>query len=112
MEKRKCLPLHRFELRPLGRPARSQSLYRLRYMQSTASNDELQEIWKEAVVALVPPEEDNTPRAPCAAGMCTACSSRSNPRLLCTVEATSAGKSGIAPTCPCSRRVTAGGTFN
>jgi hypothetical protein len=31
MEKRKILPLPRLELRPLGRPARSPSLYRLRY---------------------------------------------------------------------------------
>jgi hypothetical protein len=31
MEKRKFLPLPRLELRPLGHPARSQSLYRLYY---------------------------------------------------------------------------------
>jgi hypothetical protein len=31
MEKRKFLNLRRLELRPLGRPARSQSLYRLRF---------------------------------------------------------------------------------
>jgi hypothetical protein len=31
VEKRKCLPLPGLELRPLSRPARSQSLYRLRY---------------------------------------------------------------------------------
>jgi hypothetical protein len=31
VEKRKFLTLPRLELRPLGRPARSQSLYRLRY---------------------------------------------------------------------------------
>jgi hypothetical protein len=31
VEKRKFLPLPRLELRPLRRPARSQSLYRLRY---------------------------------------------------------------------------------
>jgi hypothetical protein len=31
VEKRKVLPLTGLELRPLGRPARSQSLYRLRY---------------------------------------------------------------------------------
>jgi hypothetical protein len=30
-ERRKILPLQVFELRPVGRPARSQSLYRLRY---------------------------------------------------------------------------------
>jgi hypothetical protein len=31
VEKRKFLPLPGLEIRPLGRPARSQSLYRLRY---------------------------------------------------------------------------------
>jgi hypothetical protein len=31
MEKRKFLPLPGLELRPFGRPLRSQSLYRLRY---------------------------------------------------------------------------------
>jgi hypothetical protein len=31
VEKRKFLTLREFELRPLGRPARSQSLYRLGY---------------------------------------------------------------------------------
>jgi hypothetical protein len=31
VEKRKIVPLLRFELRPLGGPARSQSLYRLSY---------------------------------------------------------------------------------
>jgi hypothetical protein len=31
MENRKFLPTQGLELRPLGRPARSQSLYRLRY---------------------------------------------------------------------------------
>jgi hypothetical protein len=31
VEKRKCLPLPRLKFRPLGRPAHSQSLYRLRY---------------------------------------------------------------------------------
>jgi hypothetical protein len=31
LEKRKFLALPRLELRPFGRPARSQSLYRLRY---------------------------------------------------------------------------------
>jgi hypothetical protein len=34
MEKRKFLTLSGLEFRPLGRPARSQSLYRLRYPQS------------------------------------------------------------------------------
>jgi hypothetical protein len=34
MEKRKFLPPPGLELRPLGRPARSQSLYRLRYSVS------------------------------------------------------------------------------
>jgi hypothetical protein len=32
MEERKFLPILGLELRPLGRPARSQSLYRLRYL--------------------------------------------------------------------------------
>jgi hypothetical protein len=32
LEKRKFLTLPGLELRPLGRPARSQSLYRLRYL--------------------------------------------------------------------------------
>jgi hypothetical protein len=35
VEKRKCLTLPGLELRPLGRPARSQSLYRVRYPDST-----------------------------------------------------------------------------
>jgi hypothetical protein len=35
MEKLKFLILTELELRPLGRPARSQSLYRLRYRGST-----------------------------------------------------------------------------
>jgi hypothetical protein len=34
VEKRKFLTLPGLELRPLGRPARSQSLYRLRYLDS------------------------------------------------------------------------------
>jgi hypothetical protein len=34
MEKRKILPLPGLELRPLGRPARRQSLYRLRYQRN------------------------------------------------------------------------------
>jgi hypothetical protein len=34
LEKRKFLTLPGFELRPVGRPARSQSLYRLRYAGS------------------------------------------------------------------------------
>jgi hypothetical protein len=35
MEKRKFLTLPRLELRPLGHPTRSQSLYRLRYPGSS-----------------------------------------------------------------------------
>jgi hypothetical protein len=34
MEKRKLFPLQGFELRPLGLPAHSQSLYRLHYSDS------------------------------------------------------------------------------
>jgi hypothetical protein len=34
VEKRKFLTLPGLELRPLGRPARSQSLYRVRYLES------------------------------------------------------------------------------
>jgi hypothetical protein len=37
LEKRKFLTLPRLKLRPLGRPARSQSLYRLRYPGSHIS---------------------------------------------------------------------------
>jgi hypothetical protein len=37
MEKRKCLTLSGLELRPLSRPARSQSLYLLRYPGSSTS---------------------------------------------------------------------------
>jgi hypothetical protein len=37
VEKRKFLTLPGLELRPLGRPARSQSLYRLRYPGSFLS---------------------------------------------------------------------------
>jgi hypothetical protein len=36
VEKRKFLTLPRLELQPLGRPARSQSLHRLRYLGSRA----------------------------------------------------------------------------
>jgi hypothetical protein len=35
VERRKILPLLGLELRPLGRPSRNQSLYRLRYPGST-----------------------------------------------------------------------------
>jgi hypothetical protein len=38
MEKRKFLTLTGLELRPLGRPAHSQSLYRLRYPGSQTSD--------------------------------------------------------------------------
>jgi hypothetical protein len=38
VEKRIFLPLPGLELRPLGRPARSHSLYRLRYPGSQCSN--------------------------------------------------------------------------
>jgi hypothetical protein len=37
VEKRKFLILPGLELRPLGRPARSQSLYRLRYPSSSGA---------------------------------------------------------------------------
>jgi hypothetical protein len=40
MEKRKFLPLLGLELRPFGRPARSQSLYELRYPGSPSTKDE------------------------------------------------------------------------
>jgi hypothetical protein len=38
VEKEKISPLPGLELRPLGRPARSQSLYRLRYPSSSLGN--------------------------------------------------------------------------
>jgi hypothetical protein len=41
LEKRKFLILPRLELRPLGRPARSQSLYRLRYPDSITLSVEI-----------------------------------------------------------------------
>jgi hypothetical protein len=37
VDERKFLTLPGFELRPLGRPARSQSLYRLRYPGSSSA---------------------------------------------------------------------------
>jgi hypothetical protein len=39
VEKRKFLTLPGLELRPLGRPARSQSLYRLRYPGSSKERE-------------------------------------------------------------------------
>jgi hypothetical protein len=45
MEKRKFLILPGLELRPLGRPARSQSLYRLRYTGSCSYNGVLLLMW-------------------------------------------------------------------
>jgi hypothetical protein len=39
VKKRKFLTLPGLELRPLGRPARSQSLYRLRYPGSLTKNN-------------------------------------------------------------------------
>jgi hypothetical protein len=41
VEKRKLLTLPGLELRPLGRPARSQSLYRLRYPGSSIQSEQL-----------------------------------------------------------------------
>jgi hypothetical protein len=40
VEKRKILPLKRFEIRSLGRPARSQSLYRERYPGSRRKGEQ------------------------------------------------------------------------
>jgi hypothetical protein len=45
MEKRKFLTLLGLELRPLGRPTRSQSYYRLRYSGSFLSSKQLQNIF-------------------------------------------------------------------
>jgi hypothetical protein len=42
MENRKFLNLPGLELRPLGRPARSESLYRLRYPGSPRSQDNIE----------------------------------------------------------------------
>jgi hypothetical protein len=47
VEKRKLLILSGLELRPLGRPARSQSLYRLRYPGSY-SNLHTFHLWRSA----------------------------------------------------------------
>jgi hypothetical protein len=47
LEKRKFLTLEGLELRPLGRPARSQSLYRLRY---SGSLEKTCKVWKSATV--------------------------------------------------------------
>jgi hypothetical protein len=44
VERRKILPLLGLELRPLGRPARSQSLYRLRCPRSPTSVSYWQEL--------------------------------------------------------------------
>jgi hypothetical protein len=38
VERRKILPLPRLEFRPLGRPARSQSLCRLRYLGASVNS--------------------------------------------------------------------------
>jgi hypothetical protein len=49
VEKRKMLPLPRIELRPLGRPARIQSLYRLRYPGSYGPIAE-QKVWRIRII--------------------------------------------------------------
>jgi hypothetical protein len=38
MEKKKCLPILGLDLGPLGRPARSESLYRLHYIRGYVYN--------------------------------------------------------------------------
>jgi hypothetical protein len=44
VEKRKFFALQGFELQTLGHPARSQSLYRLRYLGSSDRKDKFQRI--------------------------------------------------------------------
>jgi hypothetical protein len=48
VEKRKFLPPPGLKLRPLGRPARSQSLYRLRYPGSHVSV-----VWSKYTITIV-----------------------------------------------------------
>jgi hypothetical protein len=47
LENRKFLTLLGFELRPLRRPARSQSLYRLRYPGSSTEQGAEENVWTE-----------------------------------------------------------------
>jgi hypothetical protein len=49
VEKRKFLTLPGLELRPLGRPARSQSLYRLCYLGSSPNSGKIQFIKEQNV---------------------------------------------------------------
>jgi hypothetical protein len=57
MERRNTLRLPGLELQPLGRPAHSHSLYRLRYPGSLPSSggplmaNELERTWKSSVMA-------------------------------------------------------------
>jgi hypothetical protein len=56
MEKRKFLTLPGLELRPLGRPARSQSLYRLRYPGSQESELIKRTPWFQSAKRTIPTE--------------------------------------------------------
>jgi hypothetical protein len=49
VERRNILPLPGLELRPLGRPACSQSLYQLRHMTSVCRGTKSVEFWRTAV---------------------------------------------------------------
>jgi hypothetical protein len=46
VEKRKFLTLPELELRPIGRPARSQSLYRLRYLDFQKIKEQIKQFLK------------------------------------------------------------------
>jgi hypothetical protein len=52
LEKRKCLTLPGLELRSLSRPARSQSLYRLRYPGSMHMSNREQKSWSSITTRL------------------------------------------------------------
>jgi hypothetical protein len=54
VEKRKFLALPGLELRPLGRPARNQSLYRVRYLGTSLLCNNFFNLYKNIVHVLEP----------------------------------------------------------
>jgi hypothetical protein len=64
VEKRKFLTLLRLELQPLGRPACSQSLYRLRYCGSLFDHRYLRKVWNALVRIASVPDEIRTESLP------------------------------------------------
>jgi hypothetical protein len=67
LENRKFLALPGLELRPLGRPVRSHSLYRLRYpgIRSIEKSDDFIGNWTQDLPAFsIVPQPTTLPRAP------------------------------------------------